>query len=344
MSREGPEGTGGAEAATPAFPHRLVATVGAERLDRFVTEALGMPGVSRALIQRAIAAGQVTLDGRVGRGADRVPAGARVVVAGLPRAEGPSLQPEPIPLRVVYEDEHIAVVDKPRGLVVHPATGTPRGTLVNALLARYGTLESDGEAPDADDAPDGTLEFGADVRPGIVHRLDKDTTGLLVVARTAVAGASLRRQIAMRQMSREYLALVRGTPRPEFTVDAPIGRGADRRRMGVVEGGRPARSHMRRVEAFPGPHPYALLHVRLETGRTHQIRVHLAFAGFPVAGDALYGRPALDAAAGLTLGGQALHACRLSFLHPVEERPLAFEAPPPADLAVALEHLRRRGG
>jgi 23S rRNA pseudouridine1911/1915/1917 synthase len=325
----------GAERPGPAFPQRLCAAAGAERLDRFVTEALGAPGISRSLVQRAIAAGLVTVDGLPGREGMRLRPGAAVVVAGLPRAPGPSLRPEPLPLRVVYEDEDIAVIDKPRGLVVHPAAGNPDGTLVNALLARYGRLEGD--------AGGDALEYGEDVRPGIVHRLDKDTTGLLVVARSAAAGAGLRRQIAMREMSRRYLALVRGRPPERFTVDAPLGRSPDRRRMAVVEGGRPARSHAERREAFPGSPPYALLEVRLETGRTHQIRVHLAFAGHPVAGDPLYGRPAADREAGLDLPGQALHAHRLEFTHPVSGRPLAFESAPPPDFEAALAALRRRG-
>lgn len=312
---------------------------GADRLDRFVTEALGVPGISRSMVQRAIASGMVTVDGHPGRDAQRLSSGSVVEVAGLPRGQAPSLAPEAIPLRVVFEDEHLAVIDKPRGLVVHPATGNPTGTLVNALLARYGELEGSQGERDED-----ALEFGADVRPGIVHRLDKDTTGLLVVARTAEAGAGLRRQIAMREMARRYLALVRGSPPDRFTVDAPIGRSADRRRMAVVEGGRPARSHATRQEAFPGSPAYALLEVRLETGRTHQIRVHMAFSGYPLAGDPIYGRPAVDVGAGLELAGQALHAFRLEFAHPVTGELLAIEAPLPADFRAALEHLRRRKG
>jgi 23S rRNA pseudouridine1911/1915/1917 synthase len=331
-------------AAPPAFPQRLVAAAGADRLDRFVTAALGAPGISRTMVQRAIAAGMVRVDGAPGRESMRVPPGATVVVDGLPRPESPSLEPEAIPLRVVYEDEHMAVIDKPRGLVVHPAAGNPSGTLVNALLARYGRLEvgDDGGAP-PEDAGDGLADFGDDVRPGIVHRLDKDTTGLLAVARTAAAGAGLRRLIAMREMSRRYLALVQGRPPQSFSVDAPIGRAADRRRMAVAQGGRPARSHAERVERFAGPPPYALLDVRLETGRTHQIRVHMAFSGYPVAGDRLYGRPADDAAAGLRLTGQALHAYRLDFPHPVTAEPLSLRSPLPPDFAEALESLRSRG-
>jgi 23S rRNA pseudouridine1911/1915/1917 synthase len=326
------------------FPCRLVAAAGAERLDRFVTEALGMPGISRSLVQRAIAEGLVLVDGRPGREGQRLPPGTAVEVLGLPRRPAPSLEPEPLPLRVVYEDDHLAVIDKPRGLVVHPAAGTPKGTLLNALLARYGELEgtsAQGDPGEDDDEGVG-LEYGGDLRPGIVHRLDKDTTGLMVVARTPLAGAALRRQIAAREMVRRYLALVGGSPPERFTVDAPIGRAPDRRRMAVVEGGRPARTHAQRLESFPGKPPYALLEVRLETGRTHQIRVHMAFAGFPVAGDPLYGQPVLDAAAGLDLPGQALHAYHLEFEHPATGQRMVFEAPLPPDFQQALERLRQR--
>ncbi len=324
----------------PAFPCRLVAARGAERLDRFLTEALGAPGLSRTAVQRAIAMDMVRVDGRPGSAGQRLAAGAVVEVGGVPRAPGPSLEPEAIPLRVVYEDEHLAVIDKPRGLVVHPAAGNPRGTLVNALLARYGSLEGVA-AEDAAAAGRNSLEFGDDVRPGIVHRLDKDTTGLLVVARTAEAGAGLRLQIGRHTMVREYWALVRGSPRERLRIDAPIGRAPDRRRMAVVADGRQACTHVRCLERLGGPSaPYTLCEVRLETGRTHQIRVHLAFCGFPVAADPLYGRPEADRAAGLELQGQALHAFRLSFRHPVTDRALTFEAPPPPDFARVLEHLR----
>ncbi len=325
----------------PVFPCRLVAAQGAERLDRFLTEALGAPGLSRTAVQRAIAMDLVRVDGKPGAAGQRLAAGAVIEVDGVPRAEGPSLEPEPIPLRVVYEDEHLAVIDKPRGLVVHPAAGSPRGTLVNALLARYGVLEGMAAEDAAQQPARGALEFGDDVRPGIVHRLDKDTTGLLVVARSAEAGAGLRRQIGQRTMVREYLALVRGSPRERLRIDAPIGRAPDRKRMAVVAGGRHACTHVRCVERLGSTAaPYTLCEVRLETGRTHQIRVHLAFCGFPVAADPLYGRPEADRVAGLELQGQALHAFRLSFQHPVTGLALSFEAPIPPDLAQALDRLR----
>ncbi len=324
--------TGEGESPSP-FPYRLVAVSGADRLDRFVTEALGVPGISRRTVQRAIAQGLVTVDGHPGRDAAHLRPGTVVEVLGLPRPASPSLAPEPIPLKIVYEDEHLAVVDKPRGLVVHPAAGNPSGTLVNALLARYGEME--GRQGEEDDPED--------VRPGIVHRLDKDTTGLLVVARTAEAGASLRRQIAMREMSRRYLALVCGTPPPRFVVDAPIGRSQDRHSMAVRDDGRPARTHLERREAFAIDPPCTLVEARLETGRTHQIRVHLAFAGHPVVGDPLYGNPSRDPAEARDLGRQALHAYRLEVTHPVSGERLVFEVPPPPDLEAVLERMRQHG-
>ncbi len=324
--------------AQPGFPCRLVAAEGADRLDRFVTEALGAPGVSRRTVQKAIAQGMVRVNGLPGKDAQKVAPGQVVEVLSLPVPESPRLTPEHIPLRIVYEDPHLAVVDKPRGLVVHPAAGTPSGTLVNALLARYGEME--GERGD----PGEPTAFGQDMRPGIVHRLDKDTTGLLVVARTAQAGAGLRQQIAVRAMSRRYLALVWGRPPATCVIDAPIGRSADRKRMTVTDGGRSARTHVQRRESFPGEVPYTLVEARLETGRTHQIRVHMAFAGHAVAGDALYGQPERDRGAGLDLAGQALHAFRLEFAHPVTGEALQFESPLPPDFAAAVTFLRARGG
>jgi 23S rRNA pseudouridine1911/1915/1917 synthase len=307
-------------------------------LDRFITEALGAPGVSRRTVQRAIAQGLVRVNGLPAKDAQRLAPGQVVEVLGLPIQESPQLAPEPIPLQIVYEDDSLAVVDKPRGLVVHPAAGTPSGTLVNALLARYGEME--GERGD----PGEPSAFGSDLRPGIVHRLDKDTTGLLVVARTAEAGAALRRQIAVRDMSRRYLALVRGRPPAKCVIDAPIGRGADRKRMVVTDRGRPARTHIQRLEQYSGEQVYALVEARLETGRTHQIRVHMAFAGHPVAGDVLYGQPERDRLAGLELAGQALHAYRLEFEHPLTGERVRFDSPLPPDFAAALEMLRARGG
>lgn len=373
----------------PGFPRTFVIPAeGGQRLDRFLAQALAPLEVSRTAVQRAIRAGLVRVDGRPGKGGERAAPGARIELLGLPAPELVPLQPEPCPLVIVYEDDDLVVVDKPRGMVVHPAPGSRHGTLVHALLARYGSLEGmsspagggvstawcgEGRATappgggrgvggegrvargggswsaEAKARPDvgpvqGTDDVrpGTDPRPGIVHRLDKDTTGLLLVARTVAAGAALRRQIAAREVRREYLGIARGLPPERWTVDAPIGRAADRQRMAVVTGGRAAVTHGTVLERFAGVPPYALVALRLETGRTHQIRVHLSAAGYPLAGDRVYGQPEQDAAAGLRLAGQALHAFRLQLRHPVTGVALCLEADPPADFRVALDVLRMR--
>lgn len=305
-----------------------------ERLDRFLSSRPEL-GLTRSHVQRLIERDLVRVDGRPARASRRLRGGERVEVV-RPDPEPVSARPEPIPLNVVYEDADLLVVNKPRGLVVHPAPGHAGGTLVNALLARCPDLEAINDA----------------LRPGIVHRLDKDTTGLLVVAKTPAAHLALARQLRERRVRREYLALVRGQPPDEGTVDAPIGRHpVHRKRMAVVAGGRPAVTHYRVLERFPDPGGaagrgprggYALLLVRLETGRTHQIRVHLAHAGHPVAGDPVYGGGRRGRPGELGLEGQALHAARLAFVHPRTGVPVAFEAPPPADLAAALARLRAR--
>ncbi len=315
----------------PAFPQTLVAPEGARRLDRFLAAALADHGVSRTLVQRAIQTGAVLVNGQPATAAQSVDAGAVVTIAALPQVEGAVLRPEAIPLDVVYEDDELVVINKPRGLVVHPATGNPSGTLVNGLLHRYGQLEDPGLA-----------SSDADLRPGIVHRLDKDTTGLMVVARTARAGMGLRRQIAAREVKRTYLAVVRGHPAARFTVDAAIGRTPNHLSMTVTPKGRTARTHAALRTAFPGQPPYSLLECNLETGRTHQIRVHLAFAGFPVACDPLYGSQAMDRAAGLDVPGQLLHAFALAFRHPVDGRDLSFEQPVPDDFAAVVSFLSAR--
>ena len=241
-------------------------------------------------------------------------------------------EPEDIPLAVVHEDAHLLVVDKPAGLVVHPAAGAPRGTLVNALLARVRDLSGVG----------GTL------RPGIVNRLDRGTSGLLVVAKDDETHRALARQFAGRTVEKEYLALVLGVPRARAgTIDAPIGRDpVHRKKMSVrAPRGREARTSYEVAEAFAGA---ALLRVRLHTGRTHQIRVHLASRGHPIAGDAVYGgtrplslrRGALREAL-LDLKRPALHATRLRFVHPATGQTVTFESPLPDDLRAVLERLRR---
>jgi 23S rRNA pseudouridine1911/1915/1917 synthase len=293
-----------------------------ERLDVFVTRRC--PGLSRSNVQRLIREGGVTvgdppLSGRAGQ---RLECGDRVAVR-IPREEPVALRPEPLPLTIVYEDDDLLVVDKPAGMTVHPAAGVRRGTLAAALLAYRPELAG----------------VGGPERPGIVHRLDRDTSGLLVVAKNEGARTALARQWKTREVEKGYVALVHGRlDPPEGVIDAPIGRDTrHRQRMAIVEGGRAARTTYRvRQVLAPGPQGadrYSLVDIRPLTGRTHQIRVHFAALGHPVVGDRVYGR------ASAILKRQFLHACRLSFHHPVDGRPLEFESPLPEDLRQALTRL-----
>jgi 23S rRNA pseudouridine1911/1915/1917 synthase len=290
--------------------HAVPETAAGERLDRFVAS---IPGVgSRAAAERLLSAGDVLVDGVARPKSHRLEGGEEVVVD--PRAV-PVAPPTPTPeLTIGYQDEHLLVVDKPAGLVVHPAAGHASGTLVQALAGR-----SAGGDPE---------------RPGIVHRLDRDTSGLLVVARTEEAYEGLRALVRRRGLEREYLALVRGRPRSRSgRIEAPIGR--DRRdptrRSLDTDAPKDAVTHFELVELFD---QHALLRVRLETGRTHQIRVHLAAIGLPVVGDPVYGTPEPG------LGRQFLHAARLAFAHPVTGEQVEVVSPLPADLSAALERAR----
>jgi len=256
--------------------------------------------------------------GRV-RPAERLRAGDRIEVE-IPPPRDVGLEPERIPLDVVYEDAELLVINKPAGLTVHPGAGRQTGTLVHAVLAHCPMLPG----------------IGGEHRPGIVHRLDKDTSGLLVVAKTERALRHLQAQIQARRARRDYRALVHGRmSAPEGRIDAPVGRDPRHRtRMAVVPTGRTAVTHYRVAEAFDAA---TALDVRLETGRTHQIRVHCAYIGHPVVGDPVYGRRPNP----WGLARQALHAHRLAFVHPVSGLPLSFTAPLPADMTAALRLLRR---
>ncbi|MCU0987850.1 MAG: RluA family pseudouridine synthase [Acetobacteraceae bacterium] len=296
-----------------------------QRLDRWL--ATGMGGLSRSRVKALIEAGQVTRDGTPVRDpSEPVRPGARYALTVPPPAPAtPAAQA--MELAVLHEDAHLIVLDKPAGLVVHPAPGNLDGTLVNALLAHAG-----------EDLP----VIGGAVRPGIVHRLDKDTSGVMVVAKSDRAHQALSEAFAARDLERVYLALVWGVPaEAEFRIEAPIGRHpVDRKRMAVTPKGKPAATRVRLLRAHGAA--VSLVACRLETGRTHQIRVHLAHAGHPLVGDPVYLRrlpaaaktlaPALSAA--LTgLPRQALHAAVLGFTHPVTGEAMRFETPLPPDMA-----------
>jgi 23S rRNA pseudouridine1911/1915/1917 synthase len=285
------------------------------RLDRFLA---GLPEVaSRAAAERLLATGSVLVDGAAAEKSRRLAGGEEIELLELPVLASPgALEPEDVGLRIAYEDEHLLVVDKPAGVVVHPSAGHGTGTLV------HGVLEHGAAGGDEED------------RPGIVHRLDRDTSGLLVVARSAEAHERLKGLVQKHELEREYIALVRGRPRSRAgRIEAPIGR--DRRdptRQSLhTDRARDAVTHFELVELIEQS---ALLRVRLETGRTHQIRVHLASIGLPVVGDPVYGVP--DPA----LGRQFLHATRLAFTHPFTGSPVEVESPLPADLTRYLEELR----
>ncbi len=303
------------------------------RLDQALAEL--WPEYSRSRLQQWLRSEEILVDGQPAAPRRRVLGGERVRVDARPEmAERWSAQS--VPFGVVHADRQLIVIDKPVGLVVHPGAGNPDGTLVNGLLYRF-------------------PELAAVPRAGVVHRLDKDTSGLLVVARTETAHGHLLRQLAERSMGRLYLAVCEGVPTAGFRVDAPIGRDPrNRLRMAVVAGGRSAVTHVAVEERFRS---HALLRCRLETGRTHQIRVHLRHEGFPLVSDGLYGAKgrlpkAPTAALVATLRGfrrQALHAARLELIHPEDGRLRSFEAALPSDFTELLAALRedaalREGG
>jgi 23S rRNA pseudouridine1911/1915/1917 synthase len=294
------------------------------RLDRALADLL--PAYSRCRLQQWLKTGQLRVDGHVRRPRDPVVGGETVSGELALETETPAV-PQAIPLDIRYEDSDVLVLNKPAGLVAHPAAGNRDGTLVNALLHH---------------AP----ELAALPRAGLVHRLDKDTTGLLVVARSLRAHTALVEQLQARRIEREYLAVVNGVPVAGGAVDAPVGRHpVDRQRMAVTPGGKPAVTHYRVLRRFRA---HALLRVRLETGRTHQIRVHLAHLRFPLLGDPVYGgRARLPPQASprcivaiRNFRRQALHAERLALTHPVTGERLEWRAEIPADLAELLAVLR----
>ena len=286
-------------------------------MDKVVRDRV--PDLSRTQGQRLIDQGQVTVNGQARKPAYRVEPGERVTVILPPEEPTPVLSPQPIPLDVICEDAHLLVVNKPAGMVVHPAPGHPDGTLVNALLAHYPPI----------------ADVGPRDRAGIVHRLDKDTSGTLVVAKSESVLEALQRQFRNREVEKTYLALVNGQVQPpEGVIEVPIGRDpTDRQRMAPVPGGKYARTRYRVVHRF---RRHTLLEAHPYTGRTHQIRVHLSWLGHPVVGDADYGSRRQR----LLEDRHFLHASRLRFAHPVTEKEITCQAPLPPELDEVLRQLR----
>lgn len=304
---------------------QLLATTSGERIDRWIAEQISE--LSRSRVQKLIEQGQVQINGQVCTSQKvTIQSGDQILVT-IPAAKPLDLAAEAIPLEILYEDEHLLIINKPVGLVVHPAPGHEGGTLVNALLAHCENLAG----------------IGGVQRPGIVHRLDKDTSGALAIAKTDFAHQHLQAQFKAKTARREYLAIVYGAPaQPTGTIDAPIGRHlVDRKKMAVVpeaKGGRRAVTHWQVAERLGN---YTLMRFQLETGRTHQIRVHSAEMGHPVVGDPVYsgGR-----SVGVNLPGQALHAWKLKLQHPITETWLEAVAPLPSTFLKLLDVLRRRAG
>ena len=287
------------------------------RLDAFL--ALRLPDFSRSRIQQLLEQGCILVEGKPGKKNRRLTPGERILL-DLPEPAEADPEPEEIPLDILFEDADLLVINKPKGMVVHPAPGHESGTLVNALLHHCG---------------DSLSGIGGVKRPGIVHRLDKDTSGLMLAAKTDRAHASLAAQLGDHSLHRVYAALLIGTPRPaEGVVDLPVGRHPrDRKKMAAgVPGGRSAVTHYRVLESFPG---YSYAECVLETGRTHQIRVHMASLGHPVAGDPLYGGKCA-----LPLSSQCLHAREICFRHPVTGEDMTFSCPLPPEFSAVLQKLR----
>ena len=288
------------------------------RLDAFLS-ADG--ALTRSQAARLIAEGRVRVNGKPAAKSARL-SGGETVTVDVPQLRETALPPQDIPLDVVYEDDDVIVVNKPTGLVVHPAPGHPDGTLVNALLHHCG---------------DSLSGIGGEKRPGIVHRIDRDTSGLIIAAKNDAAHLALSAQLKDHSLSRTYECLVTGNMKQDSgTVDAPIGRSsADRKKMAVVPTGRRAVTHWEVVARYPG---VTHLRCRLETGRTHQIRVHMAYIGHPILGDTVYG--AKKPVPGLT--GQCLHAVGLRFIHPRTGEPVELHCPLPPEFTAMLQKLQSK--
>ncbi len=319
-----------AEGHVPPAPIDIVVDVASagRRLDQFVASAV--PGLTRSAAQRLIREQRVLIDNAVARSSTPVRAGSRIVVRAVPPRPA-SATPEALPLRIVYDDPDLVVVDKPAGMVVHPAPGHAGGTLVNALLHHVTDLSG----------------VGGELRPGIVHRLDKGTSGLMVVAKHDAAHDALARQFRERLVEKEYVALVWGSVEAGRTIERAIGRDPVHRKK-MSTRARRGRQAVTRIERVVSLGPVTLAYVRIATGRTHQIRVHLSAIGHPVVGDPVYGGvhrrvPAPLSAVSL-LERPFLHASRLAFSHPRDGRRMEFLSPLPPDLQAVLDELQGTAG
>ena len=284
------------------------------RLDVYITDKY--KDLSRTMVQKLIEEGSIKVNGNIKKLSYKVQLNDEISIC-IPKAKETDLKPQEIPIEVVYEDDDIIVVNKPKGLVVHPANGNPDGTLVNAIMAM---------------CKESLSGIGGELRPGIVHRLDKDTSGLLIVAKNDKAHINMSEQIKNRQVTKKYIALVRGViQEDDATIDMPIGRSTkDRKKMAVTKNGKQAVTHFKVLKRYP---KYTLLEVKIDTGRTHQIRVHMAEIGHPVVGDMVYSNGKND----FGIQGQMLHAKSLDFKHPITGKQMHLEAELPQYFKSILE-------
>ena len=295
---------------------KIVVDLDNVRLDAYIAKK--REDLSRVMVQKLIENGNVLVDGKKRKISYKVQVG-EVIELDIPEAKETGVKAEDIPLDIVYEDEDIIVVNKPKGMVVHPANGNPDGTLVNAIMAHCkGSLSG----------------IGGEIRPGIVHRLDKDTSGLLIVAKNDKAHINMSEQIKNREVKKVYIALVRGVvPENEATINMPIGRSSkDRKKMAVRKDGKEAITHFKVLKRYAN---YTLLEVKIDTGRTHQIRVHMAEIGHPVVGDMVYSNGKNE----FGIQGQMLHAKSLDFKHPISGKQMHLEAEVPEVFISVLNQL-----